>query len=209
MARPGTPYAITIHSRFLQEFSSNNIVSQLRAVRQPNNSNACQALSIQTNDYLHQTSAQHGTWDRSRSCSGTGTVRWAGRSSRAPAGSAITTGTRSSTVRSARRTSNSAWRRSSWEDEELRNRPPPPKEPYDPLKSNLAKRLDEYRLPFVVDSVVGILHGARGEKHAGKWTYDENGVVVERVPVFLIPYRSVKMENTTVHRASRFCPASK
>lgn len=69
------------------------------------------------------------------------------------------------------------------EDEELRNRPPPPpKEPYDPLKSNLAKHLDEYGLPFVVDSAVGILHGARGEKHAGKWTYDENGVVVERIP---------------------------
>ena len=69
------------------------------------------------------------------------------------------------------------------EDEELRNRPPPPpREPYDPLKSNLARHLDEYGLPFVIDPVVGILHVARGEKHAGKWTFDENGVLVERIP---------------------------
>ena len=53
--------------------------------------------------------------------------------------------------------------------------------PYDPTNSGQARTFDQLGIPYSVSPYCGAIVGARGECHAGKWTYDDRGEVVERV----------------------------
>lgn len=58
---------------------------------------------------------------------------------------------------------------------------PVQREPYDATKSNQACTFDQLGIPYSVSPYCGPIVGARGGPHAGKWTYDDCGEVVERV----------------------------
>ena len=53
-----------------------------------------------------------------------------------------------------------------------------PTEPYDATKTPQARVFDELGIPYSVHKSCGPVVGARGDTHAGKWTFDASGVVV-------------------------------
>ena len=64
--------------------------------------------------------------------------------------------------------------------EKYANREAP--EPYDATKSGQALEFDRLRVPYTLSpSGVGPIVGCRGDVHAGKWTFDNTGCVVERI----------------------------
>lgn len=53
--------------------------------------------------------------------------------------------------------------------------------PYDPTKGGQALTFDELGMPYTINTHCGAIVGVRGDRHYGKWTFDEMGRVVARL----------------------------